>query len=312
MTRPSETETRTLAGVWPVLVTPFDSNLSIIDGDLVRQVEWLIDSGAHGLVYPGVASEFFTLRDDERRNALRTVIRATQGRVGVVAGVSAPSAPYAAALADDAAEAGACAVMAMMPYVQHFFAPSAAFARTYYESIAAAGPLPIVLQNARIGHVLSPTAIAELVKELPAIRYVKEESFPNTHALSEVIAAVGASVDGVFGGIGGVYLAQELRRGAVGTMPAPGVADALVAAYNLWNAGDESAAEAITTELRHFFLLELLYNVSFIKAVLAERGIISTAITRVPSPRMDEVDTIDVTEITRCIRAVADRTHTHC
>ena len=156
-----------LSGVWPVLVTPFDNSLRIVVDDLSQQVEWVIAAGVDGIVYPGVVSEFFALGEGERRECLRQVIHVTQGRVPVIAGVSATSAPVAAELARDAQEVGAIAVMAMMPYVSHFFAPSERFALQYFQAIADACSIPIVLQNARIGHPLTLRPSASLSRKSP-------------------------------------------------------------------------------------------------------------------------------------------------
>jgi dihydrodipicolinate synthase/N-acetylneuraminate lyase len=286
--------TVSLAGVCPVLVTPFDERLRILTNELASQVEWVVAAGARAVVYPGVVSEFFTLGERERRESVGAVVEAAAGRVPVVAGVSAPSGPVAAELARRAEEVGAAAVMAMTPYVPHFFAPTKDDAIRYYTAIADACALPIVLQNARIGHPLAPPVVVEIVERLPAVRYVKEENFPSTHTLAAAIEALGDRVDGVFGGLGGVYLAQELERGAVGTMPSPALADVLVAVYRLWSAGDRHGADELLTGLRGFFTLELLYNVALVKEVLRRRGVISSVATRVPAPVLDAVDLAEI------------------
>lgn len=279
-----------LAGVCPVLVTPFGARQQVLDEDLARQVEWVIDLGANAIVYPGVISEFFALSERERQDGLRIVVAAARGRVPVVAGVSAPSAPVAAELARDADAAGASALMAMMPYVPHFFAPTKEYAYEYFQMVTEATPLPIILQNARIGHPLNAAVVTEIAARLPSIRYVKEESFPSTHALAAAIAALGDGVDGVFGGLGGVYLAQELERGAIGTMPSPALVDVLIHVYALWQAGDHDRARERLAALGGFFALELLYNVSLVKEVLRQRGIITSTKTRVPAPVLDTTD----------------------
>jgi 4-hydroxy-tetrahydrodipicolinate synthase len=283
-----------LAGVCPVLVTPFDARQRIVPDELAAQVEWVVGAGAGAVVYPGVVSEFFTLSERERQETLRVVIGAAAGRVPVVAGVSAPSAPVAGDIAREAEQAGAAAVMAMMPYVPFFFAPTKEFALGYYRAIADACALPIVLQNARIGHPLSASVIGELVDRLPSIRYVKEENFPSPHALGAAIEALRGRVDGVFGGLGGAHIAQELERGAVGTMPSPALADVLVSSYQLWRADDRDGANALLAGLGGLFMLEHLYNVSLVKEVLRRRGVISSVETRVPAPALDSVDLAEI------------------
>jgi 4-hydroxy-tetrahydrodipicolinate synthase len=288
------TASQRLRGLFPVLVTPFDDTLAVISRDLARQTEWAVSCGVDGLVYPGVISEFFTLTDDERRANLRTVIEAAGDAVPIVAGVSGTSAPVAAEFARDAQEAGASAVMAMTPYVTHFFPPTTAYALEYYQAIAAASSLPIVLQNARMGYPLSAGAVHEIVTSVPAVRWVKEEHFPSTHTLGAAIDELGNSVDGVFAGLGGIYLLQELARGATGSMPSPMIIDLLVREYRLWTSGEFGRAREIATSLSDFFTLELLYNVSFVKEVMKRRAVISCARTRVAAPLMDEIDSSEI------------------
>ena len=63
-----------LRGVFPVLPTPFDE-LGRVDGTAVRQlVEFVLACGAHGITYPGVASEFDYLSAQERDETLREIV----------------------------------------------------------------------------------------------------------------------------------------------------------------------------------------------------------------------------------------------
>ena len=61
----------TLAGVFPIVATPFRADRSPDVGDLARVVDFIVSAGADGLVFPGVASEFETLAADERRTLVR-------------------------------------------------------------------------------------------------------------------------------------------------------------------------------------------------------------------------------------------------
>lgn len=276
-------------GVFPIPVTPFTPEGAVDEEGLRRQVEFCIASGASGIVYPGVVSEFFTLTEEERRAASRLMVDAVDGRVAFVAGVAGTSTPTARGHAMDAASIGADGVMATLPYVKHFHDPGYDFVEEYYRAVASA-ELPIILQNARIGSVVGFDSLKRLLVEVPLIRYLKQETSPSTHAITAALNAVGGLADGVFAGLGGVYLVNELQRGACGSMPAPPLVDVIAEAYRRFAAGDVEGAYAELRPVAPLFTIELLYNVSAIKTALVIRGVIASARCRVPAPEMDEID----------------------
>lgn len=284
-------------GIFAIPVTPFLSNGEIDHESLARQVRFCLDGGARGLVYPGVVSEFFTLTDAERRDAIQTVVKAAEGLVPVVAGVSAPSARAAAGITREAAEVGVCGVMATLPYVQHFFSPGSQFVQDYFGEISSNISGPVILQNARIGHPIPIAGLAPVIAANPSIRYLKEETSPSTHQLSAAIEAVGDRLDGVFAGLGGIYLMSELDRGAAGSMPAPPFVDVLARVYERYDEGDRDGARARLNALAPLFTYELLYNLAVIKYVLHKRGVIAHETTRTPVPRMDAVDRREFDEL---------------
>ena len=228
-----ETQQTTLRGVMPIPVTTFGADGSLDLGGLRSQVDFCLEHGADGILYPGVVSEFYTLTDDERRSAVETVVDAVGGRAPVAVGATGASTESAVEFTQHAASLGVAAVMTMVPYVQHFFAPSAQFVLEHTRRVADVG-VPVIMQNARVGFPLGAQALAEVVATVPGVRYVKEESNPPTHGISAVVKALGESIDGVFGGIGGVYLVNELERGAIGTMPSPAFVDRVVGAFRTW------------------------------------------------------------------------------
>ena len=56
----------TLAGVFPVLATPFLPDGTPDEAGLVAIVRYVLDAGADGVVFPGVASECESLSVAER------------------------------------------------------------------------------------------------------------------------------------------------------------------------------------------------------------------------------------------------------
>jgi 4-hydroxy-tetrahydrodipicolinate synthase len=287
-----------LRGVLPIPVTTFGSDGSLDLEGLRSQVEFCLGHGADGILYPGVVSEFYTLTDAERRAAVEAVVSAAGGRVPVAVGVTGASTESAVDFARHAAGLDVAAVMTMVPYVQHFFGPSADFVREHTRRVAEVG-VPVIMQNARVGFPLGAQALAEIVAAVPGVRYVKEESNPPTHGISAVVKALGDSIDGVFGGIGGVYLVNELERGAVGTMPSPAFVDRIVGAYRTYTAQGAEAAQEQLDSMGSLFTRELLYNVVFHKEVLRRRGVIAHGTVRIATPSLDEVDLGDLDRLMR-------------
>ncbi len=74
-------------GVFTIPVTPFHEDGSIDWASLRSCVEFCIEAGAHGIVMPVNASEFFTLTDDERDEVVRVGVEVTDGAVPFVAGL---------------------------------------------------------------------------------------------------------------------------------------------------------------------------------------------------------------------------------
>jgi len=287
-----------LKGVVPIPVTTFGPDGSLDTAGLRSQVEFCLDQGADGVLYPGVVSEFYTLTDQERRRAVETVVESAAGRVPVAVGVTGASTESAVEFTRHAAGLDVAAVMTMVPYVQHFFGPSAQFVGEHTRRVADVG-VPVIMQNARVGFPLGAQALAEVVSAVPGVRYVKEESNPPTHGISGVVKALGDAIEGVFGGIGGVYLVNELERGAIGTMPSPAFVDRVVGAYRTWVAEGPDAAQERIDSMGSLFTREVLYNVAFHKEVLRRRGVIQHTTVRIASPSLDEVDHADLGRMMR-------------
>jgi dihydrodipicolinate synthase/N-acetylneuraminate lyase len=277
-------------GIFPVLLTPFRENGTIDEESLRREVDFVIEAGAHGLVAPVNTSEFYLLSEKERQRLAEVVIEQADGRVPVVIGTAAPSTDAAQALTRHARGAGAAGVIAMPPYVVRM--PPEGIAEYYHRISDAAGGLPVVLQNVEgeVGSPLSAQAVLEIVRRVPAIRYVKEETLPNTHKISALLKVAGEQLDGVFGGSWGRFLIDELRRGACGLMSGSHLADAQVKVYDLWQSGRrEEAREVFVRQLPVQNLWSLL-GLRVAKEVLRRRGVFATNICRRACAALDEVD----------------------
>ncbi|MCY4375665.1 MAG: dihydrodipicolinate synthase family protein, partial [Spirochaetaceae bacterium] len=70
-----------LRGIFPVVLTPYAEDGSIDMEALAREVDFSVQAGTHGLVFPVLGSEFQYLSDAERRAAVEVVVRQAGGRV---------------------------------------------------------------------------------------------------------------------------------------------------------------------------------------------------------------------------------------
>jgi 4-hydroxy-tetrahydrodipicolinate synthase len=281
-------------GVFTIPVTPFHPDGEIDEASLRRCVAFCLEAGAHGLVAPVNASEFTSLTDEERMRVARIVVETADHHIPVVIGVSGVSAQHAALFAGHARQIGADAVIAMPPYARKA-SPEEIVA--YFRAVAEASALPVFIQNysAPVGTPLSPAFMLRLVDEIDGVEYIKEETIPAGHVMSEVLRAEAPRLMGVMGGMAGRFLLDEYRRGACGTMPACEVTDVHVALWNALEAGDEAGARAIYARLLPLLTIEWLYGAAVYKEVLRRRGVIASATLR--GPGLHQLDAFDHQEL---------------
>jgi len=278
-----------MRGVFTIPSTPFDEQGLVDDEGLRRIVDFCIECGAHGIVWPVNASEFTTLSDQERLAGSRIVLEQAGGRVPVVIGTAGVCAEHAVMFSRAAAEMGADAVIAMAPYVRKVSDERGLL--EYYRAISQAIDIPIFVQNHAVGTDLTVSIMVRLVREVGHIEYIKEETMPATHKLSQLIELAGPKLKGVFGGSGGRYLLLEHPRGCAGQMPGCHVTDVVVRLWNALEAGDLQEAKRVYGLMAPLFAIELQCRGAIYKEVLRRRGVIKSARSRnVPPDRMDEQD----------------------
>jgi 4-hydroxy-tetrahydrodipicolinate synthase len=275
-------------GVFTIPSTPFDERLEVDWEGLRRVVDFCVGCGAHGIVWPVNASGFAVLSDEERLKGARVVVERVAGRIPVVIGTQGVCAAHAAMFSRHANEVGADAVIAMAPYIQKMEEEDALL--EYYRGISDAVDLPIFIQNHARGSVLSAQTLVRLVHEVERVEYIKEETFPATHKLTQVLQVAGPKLKGVFGGAGGRYLLLEHPRGVAGQMPGCHVTDVVVRLWDALEAGDMMEAKRVYGLMAPLFALETLHGTSY-PEVLRRRGVIASSRGRSQRSRlMDEYD----------------------
>jgi 4-hydroxy-tetrahydrodipicolinate synthase len=284
-------------GIFTIPVTPFRPDGTIDVAGFRRVIEFSIECGAHGLVYPVNASEWYHLSDAERFELTEVLMEQNAGRLPVVVGVTAATAEIAARFAEHARRHGADAVIAMPPHVRRApLAEEVLF--DYYRRIAEAARLPVFVQNwtAPIGTPMSSSFLLRLCREIEYVDYIKEETEPSTARITELVQQNEGSVKGIFGGAGGRYLIEEYRRGVSGNMPGCHLTDVVVTFWNALEAGDEARAMHIYKEMAPIFFFEAQLPGAY-KEVLYRRGVIGCPLRRNAGSPLDEISARYLDEI---------------
>ena len=286
-----------LKGVFGLLPTPYQEDYEIHIPDLKAAANFCCTSGQHGIVWPVMVGEFYFLGEEERLRGLDAVLEEVNGRLPVVFGCSGVSLPQVLYFARAAQKAGADSIIAMAPARSN-----AALAIEMYKRMADVYDGPIMVQNAVTYAPLTGEQIAKLVEDVPSIEYIKEERPPGPKHIAEVYNLVGDKVKTIFGGFGGRFLPDELRRGADGCMPACEIADLLAKVMELWWAGDEAQARAMHTRLLPLINLE---THPFMRYILKRRGVFTSLVERAPAGVL-ELDAADKRELSLQIEAIQD------
>jgi 4-hydroxy-tetrahydrodipicolinate synthase len=149
-----------------------------------------------------------------------------------------------------------------------------------------------MLQNAAppLGAGLSTQTLSRILRRVPEIHYVKEETVPCGQRIEKMLKESVSTLKGVFGGAGGRNIIDELNRGALGTVPASELCDMHVSLTNAFARGDVGMARNLFVKMLPILNLQAVYRCSLTKEVLRLRGIIKSSFVRAAGPVMDASD----------------------
>jgi len=277
-----------LEGVYSVLPTPFADNGDVDEASLRRVVELFIAAGVNGVTALGVTGEVARLDDGERAKVLEIVVDQVAGRIGVVAGTSADGTRTCIQYSRHAKAAGATAVMVTPPRMPKL--NSEAVVR-HYIALAEAVDVEIVVQDYPpiSGYAMEPALLARVAREIPRARTIKLEDPPTPFKTSRILEQAAGLDVRIFGGLGGVFLLEELMAGATGAMTGFAFPEVLVKIVAQYQAGDiDSAADVFyrAVPLMRFEFQEGI-GMAIRKEVLRRRGALTSAATRAPGAALD-------------------------
>ncbi|BCP56078.1 dihydrodipicolinate synthase family protein [Kaistia sp. 32K] len=277
-------------GVFVIAVTPFKDDGSLDLDSLDRVTDFYLESGADGLTILGMMGEAPKLTGAESRQVIQRVTARAQGKP-VVVGVSSPGLAALAEVSNEAMDRGAAGVMIAPPMTMR---TDAQILNYYRQACSFIGKdVPVVLQDFPLATTvqISDELLGRLIDELPQIVMIKHEDWPGLSKISKLRAAEknGRRHVSVLCGNGGIFLPEEVARGADGAMTGFGFPEMLVQVTDLAARGDMDRAQDLFDAYLPLVRYEQQPGVGLAvrKYVLAKRGAIASAAQRQPGAQLD-------------------------
>jgi 4-hydroxy-tetrahydrodipicolinate synthase len=289
------------------LIVPMLTPLNVeggLDVDAIKShVDFLIESGVHGLFPLGTAGEFALLSRDERLKVIESVVDGVEGRVPVYAGVSDPSTDNAIDYAKAAKDFGANGVVATSPY---YFKTNDEGILTHFTSIAEEADIPLIIYNIP-SNTYQPVSIsvAEKLAEHDLIIGMKYTT-NDLHSFQNYVRAIGGKISMLIGADSLFYSALEL--GAVGgVLGGANVAPSIFAdIYNAYVRGDKDASMEFQRRILPIVdLMELGTFPSSLKEAMAVIGRPLGGVRR-PLTNLSASDSVKVTESLRSVGLISE------
>ena len=283
----------TARGVFVIAATPFRPDGALDLGGVPRLVDFYRARGATGLTILGIMGEAPKLTAAESLAFARAVVAAAAG-LAVVVGVSAPGFAAMGELARAVMDVGAAGVM-VAPQAG-LKGDEAVFSYIAQADEALAG-IPWVLQDypQASGTFIPVSVIARAIREFPRLVMLKHEDWPGLAKLAAVRALPGRRVS-ILTGNGGLFLPEEMRRGADGAMTGFAYPEMMAGVVAAHAAGDAERAADIFDAYLPLARYEQQPGIGLAvrKHVLARRGALASAAMRKPAPALSAGDIAEV------------------
>jgi 4-hydroxy-tetrahydrodipicolinate synthase len=277
-------------GVLPVVPTPFDRT-GAVDHDAIGDI--LRNQAARdvdGVILFGIASEFYKLRDSERRAIVETAADVCADEtLPFYVSVTDHATQLAVEFGEFAATRGADGLMVLPPF---FLQPGEDQLLDHLSTLGRAVDVPLLVQYApeQTGTPIQPRTLANLAARVDTIDHFKIESQPPGPYITALEEASDGAVETLVG-YAGIQMIEAFDRGSVGVVSGCALSDYycdIVAAYR---AGDRDRAISLHNRLTP--LLELLLQdvelfIHYEKKLLRRRGVVDAMGVRKPAPDPDE------------------------
>jgi len=292
-------------GVYLITVTPFTDSGALDLSSTDRMVDFCLDKGVTGLTVLGIMGEAPKLTMEESRSFVKQVMQRVKGRIPVVVGASAPGFAPMKELTQSVMDLGAHGVMVAPPATVRTDDQITAYFEMVNETL---GPqVPWVLQDHPVatGVQMSAGVILKILKNSPSCVMLKHEDCPGLAKLSAIRAASERGemrrISILTGNGGGLFLPEELSRGADGAMTGFAYPEMMVDVCAAHKKGDIERAHDVFDAYLPLARYEQQPNIGLAvrKHILAQRGVIASAAVRKPGPKLSAQDLADIERLIR-------------
>ena len=277
------------SGVYVISITPFAEDGSIDFKSVDSLVEFFLEKGVTGITILGMMGEANKLSANESREFVKHVLKRVNGRVPVIAGVTDAGLANLVNLSRFSMDAGCAGVMV---------APATGLNTDqklydYYAQVIEhlGSNIPLCYQDypQSTGVSLSVECFNRMISDFPQLVMLKHEDCPGLEKLTQVRDSAekqGLRRVSVLTGNGGLYLPQELHRGADGAMTGFAYPEMLTEVVSLHANAETEHAEDLYDAYLPLVRYEQQpgYGLAVRKEVLRRRGAVTCALSRAPGP----------------------------
>ncbi len=294
----------TAQGVYLITVTPFKDNGELDLPSTDQMVDFCLERGVTGLTILGIMGEATKLTAEESRLFVRQVLARVQGKVPVVVGASAPGFAPMGELTKSVMDMGAAGVMVAPPATVRTDDQITGYFDMVNETL---GPdVPWVLQDHPVSTTvqMSAAVVLKILKNSPRCVMLKHEDWPGLAKLTAICTAIQKGelrkISILTGNGGGLFLPEELVRGANGAMTGFAYPEMMVDVCAAYAAGQVERAFDIFDAYLPLAKYEQQGGIGLAvrKHILAERGAIASAAIRKPGPKLSALDIADIKRLT--------------
>lgn len=294
----------TARGVYLIAVTPFSDSGALDLASTDRMVDFALGCGVTGLTVLGIMGEATKLTAEESKTFVSRVLARVEGRVPVVVGASAPGFAPMRELTESVMALGAAGVMVAPPPTLRTDDQIVAYFDMVQQTLG--DGVPWVLQDHPVATdvQMSAKVILRIIANASGCVMLKHEDCPGLAKLSAVRAA-GERGDArrvaiLTGNGGGLFLPEELLRGADGAMTGFAYPEMMVGVCRAHAADDAERAQDLFDAYLPLARYEQQPGIGLAvrKHILAARGVIASAHIRKPGPALSAADIDDVARLT--------------